>query len=365
MSSSSIDFISSNCIQDFFEPVITFCQNSKVQRIALIIFKTIGFSACGAGLGALSVAVLGCDIALLAGLSMSSMFLLGAGIGAGIGLFIYFATASVYTVIETYGFPTHRYRICPPLQSEKWHSDTNRVKFRKVFQDIISLDVYQTWKLHHGNLSDQKAEEKLWKLCVGGTCQGQAQSLLILLKDHLSLEGTVLLSKVKPKMVFYRQMLEYMRADLSEDPAASSLAFTIPDADPFYQKSFSKQELASDARLFRNTFTDPMHSEDPHESIAMTIRLQNDKGSHTIFAQIHPVFRIYDPYNNVYNGLHEGFKSKQHFLKYLQKHIKGYQSSTRPCALRYNDVIIRAYRIDCPAARQLAMAADAGANPLA
>jgi hypothetical protein len=334
---ASIPSLSSSQVSEIMEEPTESCfDNPEIKRVALAIFKALGCIGFTMVMGATSFAVLG-----------SGMWAIGLGVGAAIGTFAYLTVLGVHHVIEKYGFPSHRYRVSPPLSNEILTSEKKRTKFHTMFElKVKTLACYEEWKVHHEFETDKKAEKRLLKECQKGTCQGQTQTLISLLKDHTDLKDGQILNKVKSMDVCYRQILEYIRVDIGSD-----LVFDIPGAAPDLHKSFSKEELEQDKMLLATELKEALVPNNAREAVAMTIRLQNDThDSHTIFAQVHPTFRIYDNSSEIYAGLHEGFKpgNQEHFFKTLQKHILSYHSATRPGALRFDDVIIRAYRIDRP-----------------
>lgn len=327
-------------------------ENRLVKIVAMQVFKGLACVACGAGLGVLACTPIGVSL------------FVGLGAGAGAGALVYFAVASVHAAIQSFGFPTNRYLVAPPVSQENWSSDEKHRKFIKVLKEIAKLDCFKDWLTQEG-ITGQEGADRIWKDFQEGLCQGQAQNLVSLMKKHHELEGENLLNKLKAKKVFERQILEVIRADMPDNQEIIDLVNNIPDAEPLFHKSFSKSDLKHDSSLLFNELKDAKDAlQDEFQVLSATIRLQNAKESHTIFVELHPTYRIYDSYNHIYTGLYEGFKSEKHFLKALQKHIKGYKSSIRPTALKYDDIIIRGYIVDQPELREAALAVRAGAQPI-
>lgn len=327
-------------------------ENRKVKIVAIQVFKALACVACGAGLGLLACTPLGVSVGI------------GIGAGAAAGAFIYLAVAGVHAIIQAYGFPANRYLVAPPVSSENWSSDEKHKKFIKILTKIAELDSFKEWLIQEKITAAQGAD-RIWKDFQGGLCQGQSQSLVSIMEKHHELEGENLLHKLKAKNVFERQILEIIRADIPNNPEISELVEKIPNSEPLFYKSFSRSDLKNDSSLLLNELKDAKDAlVDPFQVLTATIRLQNDKEAHTIFVELHPTYRIYDSGNHVYTGLYEGFKSEKRFLKALQRHIKGYQSAIRPMALKYDDVIIRGYVVDCQQAREKAQLATAGAQPI-
>lgn len=327
-------------------------ENRKVKRVAIPVFKGLACVACGAGLGLLACTPLGVSLVI------------GVGAGAAAGAFVYMAVASVHAAIQVFGFPSNYYLVAPPVSSDNLASEDKHKKFIKVLTKIAELDCFKEWLTQEG-LTGQEGADRIWKEFQGGLCHGQAQALASLMKKHHELEGENLLHKMKAKKVFERQILELIRADMPNNPEVEALVKNIPDATPVFHKSFSKSDLKHDSSLLFDALKDAKDDlKDPFQVMTATIRLQNDEDAHTIFVELHPTYRIYDSYNHVYTGLYEGFKSEKRFLKALQRHIKGYQSAIRPTALKYDDIIIRGYVVDCPKAREATQLAKAGAKPI-
>lgn len=317
------------------DSIKNFYGNPKVQKIAKEIFKAISCIVFGAAMGALLFSPLGMTFA-------------GFGIGVGIGALAYFAVAIVYHTIQTYGFPSHRYRTTSCITTDQWLTEEAKKKFNQAFDDLKPLNCFQQWAKNPSN-----TKEKMWSEFHKGLCQGEAQGLIMLLKNYSSLRGEEFLGRLKPKTVFYRQMLEIIRANLPETPGAD-----IPDANQIDLITFTHTELANNPKFLFDKLSS-LQSGD--KAVAMTIRLQNSKGAHTIFAEISPNLRFYDPINYIFTGLHENFPSKEKFLKSLQAHIEGYQSITRPLGFKYDEVIIRIYEIDPEITQTTAIA---GSNQL-
>lgn len=328
-----------------------FHENPKVQRVAGHAFKAIACIGFGAALGLVVVTPLGTSL------------LVGIGVGAGIGVLSYFSVAGVLFILKKYGFPADRFKVSPPLSKDQWFSDKNYKKFKTVYTGLTHLDCLQEWKKTHHIQSDDKAQKKLWKECQKGFCQSEAQNLIALLKEDPDLSGQGLLNKIEAEDLFHRQILEIIRADLVDNQEIEDLCLQIPNAKEILHKSFSKDELKNDPLLL-NSLKNELKRSKKYQAIAATIRLQNDNESHTIFVQLYPKFRFYDPYNPVFTGFHEGFKSKGQCLRMLQRHIQGYQTKTRPTALKFDDIIIRGYRIDCPDLKKKQQTAQAGGIPL-
>lgn len=318
-----------------------FHENPKVQRVASQAFKALASIAFGALLGTIVISPLGPGL------------LIGIGVGAGMGAFSYFAVAGVLFVLKKHGFPAHRFKVSPPLSKDRWFSDKNYKKFQTVYADLKHLDSLDVWKQKLNINSDTKAQKKLWKECQKGFCHSEAQNLISLLKDDPEITGQGLLNKIEAEDLFFRQILEIIGADNS----------VLPNTEEILNQSFSKAELKKDPLLINN-LRKILKENDPHQAVAATIRLQNDRESHMIFVQVYPVFRFYDPYNPVFTGFHEGFKSKGQCLRMLQRHIQGYQSKTRPTALKFDEIIIKGYRVDCPDLKKKQQIVQAGGIPL-
>lgn len=328
-------------------------ENHKVKVVAIQVFKGLACMACGAGLGLLACTPLGISVAI------------GMGAGAAAGAFIFLAVAGVHAAIQAFGFPINHHLVAPPVSEENWSSDEKHKKFIKVLKEFANLDFFKEW-LTQKEMTPNEGANYIWKDFQGGLCQGQSQTLIAVMKKHHELEGEKLLGKLKAKEVFKRQILEIIRSDIPNNQEVEELAKTIPNAEHLFHKSFSKAELKNDSLLLFNQLKDKKNDlTDNFQTLNATIRLQNDKdASHTIFVELHPTYRIYDSSNHIYTGLYEGFKSEKSFLKGLQKHIEGYQSAIRPTALKYNNIIIRGYRVDHPEARDAAKHASAGALPI-
>lgn len=345
---------SSSLIENTAEPNLSFFEDPKVQKVAFEVFKFIGCVGFGAVLGAITVSPLG-----------AGALIIGVCAGGAFGAFCFLAITGVVEVVKKYGFPSNKYCIALPPDEEKWFSDKNRLKFQESFNEIKELEIYPTWKTANNFSSDIKAEKYLWKNCQKGLCQGQSQCLISLLQDH-KIQGDALLKNLDVKTVFFRELLELIRADLPDDEEAIKLAFTIPNAEalsnPF---SFSKKQLKKEPLLLCKTLGD-LECEEAASAIAFTIRLQSKTvPCHMIFVQIGPdkECRFYDSSNSQYSGLHEGFNSKEQFLKRLQKHILAFESNARP-GLGFDDIIIRLYKIERSEAKAAALIALAGANPI-
>lgn len=327
-------------------------ENRKVKRVATQAFKGLACVACGAGLGLLACTPLGVSL------------FIGIGTGAAAGAFVYIAIASVHAAIQAFGFPTNHYLSTPPVSIDILASQDKHKKFIKVLTKIAELDCFKKWLIQEG-LTGQEGADRIWKEFQGGLCHGQAQALVSIMKKHHELNGENLLHKLKPKKVYKQQILELIRADMPNNPEVEALVKNIPDANPIFHKSFTKSDLKHDSSLLLDALKDAKDAlKDPFQVLTATIRLQNDETAHSIFVELHPTYRIYDSYNHVYTGLYKGFKSEKRFLKALQRHIKGYQSAIRPSALKYDDVIIRGYVVDCPKAREATQIAKAGAQPI-
>lgn len=329
-----------------------FREDPKVQKIASQVFKAALCIGCGAGLGFVLATPLGVNI------------FVGIAIGAGFGAFCYVAVTGVKFILEEYGFPANKYRICPPLNKDKWFSNKNYKEFQKAFTTISKLDGFNSWKQAKNIRSNAKAEEKLWKECQKGFCHSEAQNLISLLRENHSLKGAKLLDTIEAEGLFERQLHEIIRRDLSSNVEIAKLAKTLPNAEEFLEKSFTKHELFTNSQLLSDLTSQLKPSKD-HQAIGLTLRLQNNTSdSHTLFVQLEPVFRFYDPYNPAFTGIYEGFKTPQECLQTLQKHLKGYHSKTRPTALKFDRLTLHAYRIDCPEIREEEQLVTAGANPL-
>jgi hypothetical protein len=327
-------------------------ENPKIRKVATQVFKGLACVACGAGLGLLACTPLGVSLGV------------GIGVGAAAGAFVYIAIASVHAAIQAFGFPSNHYLVAPPVSSDNLASEDKHKKFIKVLKKMTDLDCFQKW-LDQKGLSPPEGADRLWKDFQGGLCQGQSQALVSLMKKHHELNGADLLGKLKPKKVFKRQILELIRADIPKNTEVEALVKNIPNANPIFQKSFSKAALKDNASLLLDALKDEKDAlKDPFQALTATIRLQDDKGAHTIFVELHPTYRIYDSYNHIYTGLYEGFESEECFLKALQLHIQGYQSAIRPTALKYDDIIIRGYGVDCQKEKDKTLSATAGAQPI-
>lgn len=330
------------------DSISQFIEDPKVKRVAKRVFEALLCIGFGAAMGVLAFAPLGAPLVLI-----------GVGAGAGGGAFAYAVVFSVDYIIKKYGFPSNRYVTAPPISKSKWFEEANLKKFDSAFNKVISkLPTYNAWKAAKGIGSDASAKKKLLKEVQRGTCQGEAQVFIALLKDNSQLSGSNFLSKIEPKKVFIRQMCEVMRSALTLDPEMEKITFNIPHAKPLGGPiAYTKKDL-KDPDLFKNTLKPGLIKEHDNQAIAMTIRLEDgDDEAHTLYVEMSPNLRFYDGSSFLYSGLHEGFKSEEHLLKYVQRHIRGYNSNAR-LGLSFNKVIIRPYLIDLPKVQ-----ATAGAVP--
>ena len=325
-------------------------ENPKVKKVAIQVFKGLACVACGAGLGLLACTPLGVSVGI------------GIGAGAAAGAFVYIAVASVHAAIQAYGFPSNSYLTAPPVSIDRLAPETKHKKFNKIYQHMAEQKVVQDW-LKNKNFTLQEGAEHLWKEFQGGLCHGEAQALVSLMQEHYALEGEDLLKKIKSKMVFERQILELIRADIPNHHDIQDLVFNIPNATSAFHESFKRSELENYASLILNNLKDKKNTlKDDYHMLTATIRLQNTESAHTIFVGLHPTYRLYDSYNHIYTGLYEGFESEEAFLNGLQQHIQGYLSPIRPTALKFDDIIIRGYAVDCLKERDESQSVQAGST---
>lgn len=340
-------------ISETFAPVKKFFENPKVKKVAIEILKGLACIAFGVAMGALSFTPLG-----------AGMLAIGIGVGAGFGAFSYIGITTVQYIIKKYGFPSNRYCVAPPTSIEEWLSDDNYKKFEKVFTKKIAVlgVLYETWKTAQNIDTKDAAKAYFWKEFQKGLCQSVAQTLIPLLKEHSALDGKELLREMKSKDIFHRQMLEIMRRDLT-DPAIDTLTFEIPGTKPLPHLELKKNDLEHDPRLLINSLKTYLNQKNPYQALAMTIRLQREAPpAHTIYAELHPNWRFYDPSSILYSGMHEGFKSQDKFLISLQKHLLGFNSAARP-GISFDEIIIRCYLVDRPEVQKQAETAKAGTAP--
>lgn len=335
-------------IKDFYNsetcaPIKNFVEDPKVQAIAIPILKALACIGIGAMLGAMTFAILP-QVGMAAGI----------GIGAGLGLFAFGCVFSVVYVLKKYGYPCHNYCTVPSIPTEKWcSSDGKYKKFEAAFKELSPV-----W-----NRKITLSKDDCWTSCLKGLCQGEAQSLIALLKEHHNIEGKKLLEYLEPEGIFPRQLLEIARAESKNDSAIKKLAHDIPGTTRLKKICYTKTELQNNPRLLVE-LKEKLKKDNDYQAVAMTIRLQGKKYTpHTIFVEMHPRMRFYDSLNPIYTGMHEGFDTEELFLECLQRHILGYQSLLRPF-VGFDEIIIRPYKIDHSDLEEKETVARVGAQPL-
>lgn len=299
-------------------------------------------------IGILCVGVGACIGGIIGAPFAASMIAIGAVAGGIVGGFIYAAVMGVQHVIKKKAYPAHDHTQMTKREREEekekgkmnrkplstwggtkdWGSDDNL----RVFKDIIKLfsnkPWFTAWKKHKDFEKDSEAAEYLFgKWIPKGLSFGEAQVLLMISKTFPKLTGENFLRKVRPELLYLRQIPEFILKDLALDPAGTDLrgqveaeTSNIPKFDLAHSREFNLRTLKS----FRTDLKERLDT----NIIGATVELYG-KNRPTLYIRLQEPYSFYDPFSKKFGGLHENFASKDDFIEKLSTHLKCFKSPWR------------------------------------